>query len=346
MTKHGLHDDFQSAYKPGFSTETVLLKVKDYIQSSFDNCNGVLLAMIDMSAAFDTLSHDILLARLCSEVGISGSVLMWFKSYLANRCQSVLVGDTLSDSKELLVGVPQLSVLGPLLYLIYMLPVKKLFSNFDVNYHAYADDFQVYIDFNLNHPSDLDIQLLKLEKCIYGLKSWLTANKLKVNDEKTEFIIMYPKRFSKNICTENCVLSLGNSKIKPTEKVRNLGSVFDSHMSMEPNVSAVIQRGYNQLRGIGKIRRFLDHSTCAHVIHGLLTSRLDFNNSLLAGLPAASIKRLQTMQNHAARLLSGTGRCEHITPTLSKLHWLPVLERIKFKVLSIVHKCVYGNNCP
>ena len=121
-----------------------------------------------------------------------------------------------------------------------MLPVKKLFSNFDVNYHAYADNFQVYIDFNLTHQSD--IRLLKLEKCIYGLKSWLTANKLKVNDEKTEFIIMYPKRFSKNICIENCVLSLGNSKIKPTEKVRNLGSVFDSHMSMEPNISAVIQR--------------------------------------------------------------------------------------------------------
>ena len=100
MTKHSLHDDFQSAYKPGFSTETVLLKVKDYIQSYFDNCKGVLLAMIDMSAAFDTLSHDILLGRLCSEVGISGSVLMWFKSHLANRCQSVLVGDTLSDSKN------------------------------------------------------------------------------------------------------------------------------------------------------------------------------------------------------------------------------------------------------
>ena len=100
LTKHSLHDDFQSAYKPGFSTETVLLKVKDYIQSSFDNCKGVLLAMIHMSAAFDTLSHDILLGRLCSEVGISGSVLMWFKSHLANRCQSVLVGDTLSDSKN------------------------------------------------------------------------------------------------------------------------------------------------------------------------------------------------------------------------------------------------------
>ena len=118
-----------------------------------------------------------------------------------------------------------------------MLPVKKLLSNFDVNYHAYADNFQVYIDFNLTHPSD--IQLLKLEKCICGLKSWLTANKLKVNDEKTEFISKYPKHFSKNICIENCVLSLGISKIKPTEKVRNLGSVFDSHMSMEPNSSAV-----------------------------------------------------------------------------------------------------------
>ena len=112
---------------------------------------------------------------------------------------------------------------------------------------------------------------------------------------------MYLKRFSKNICIENCVLSLGNSKIKPTEKVRNLGTVFDSHMSMEPNISGVIQRGYNQLRGIGKIRRFLDHSTSARVIHGLLTSRLDFNNSLLARLPAASTKRLQTMQNHGAR---------------------------------------------
>ena len=128
MSKYGLHDCFQSAYRPGHSTETVLLTVKDYMQSAFDNREGILLVMLDMSAAFDTLNHAILLKHLETEVGLSAITLKWFTSYLSERTQSVTIKNEFSEIVKLTIGVPQGSVLEPLLFLIYMLPIKRILA--------------------------------------------------------------------------------------------------------------------------------------------------------------------------------------------------------------------------
>ena len=128
MSKYGLHDCFQSAYRPGHSTETVLLTVKDYMQSAFDNREGILLVMLDMSAAFDTLNHAILLKHLETEVGLSAITLKWFTSYLSERTQSVTIKNEFSEIVKLTIGVPQGSVLEPLLFLIYMLPIRRILA--------------------------------------------------------------------------------------------------------------------------------------------------------------------------------------------------------------------------
>ncbi len=117
-------------------------------------------------------------------------------------------------------------------------------------------------------------------------------------------------------------------------------------MSMSKQVNNVKRNIYFQLRRIRSIRCHLDQDTCAQIIHALVTSRLDFNNGLLAGLPAKTTAGLQVAQNSAARLLTGTNKREHITPHLARLHWLPVHQRVKFKTLCLIHKALNSDTSP
>ena len=212
-----------------------------------------------------------------------------------------------------------------------------------IEYHAYADDTQLFTKFKLYEPLNLQTIIEKMESCITDLKLWLACNKLKVNDSKTEFMVLYPKRLKHKFDAANCTLNVGNVKVSPVDSVKNLGIIIDKHMSMEQNINSTIRSAYFHLRRIGKIRSYLDHTSCALLVHSLVTSRLDYNNSLLPGLPSELLKKLQTVQNHAARLVARIKLREHITPVLRMLHWLPISQRIKYKMLVLTYKCV--NKC-
>ena len=161
-------------------------------------------------------------------------------------------------------------------------------------------------------------------------------------------MVLYPKRLCHKIDISSCLLSVGSAKIKPANIVRNLGSIFDKHMNMENNISSKIQSAYYQLHRISKIRNYLDQHSCKMLVNSLVTSRIDFNrsNSLLAGLPSTLIKRLQVVQNHAARLITRTRMRDHVTPILKALHWLPITQKVKYKILVLTHKCIYEKSAP
>ena len=133
---------------------------------------------------------------------------------------------------------------------------------------------------------------------------------------------------------------MGDSVVMSSSKARNIGVTFDQHLSMVNHISSICKSSYVQIRNLAKIKKFVDRSSLEHLVHAFITSRLDFCNSLLCGLPSAQIQRLQRIQNIAARLLTGCSKFEHITPILRELHWLPVEQRIKFKVLLLVWKSV------
>ena len=138
-----------------------------------------------------------------------------------------------------------------------------------------------------------------------------------------------------------CDAYIGGDIIKPSKCVRDLGSYLDSNLSMDSHINMVIRSVYGQLRTIGKIRKFLDTDACAMAINSLATSRLDYNNALLFGVPEKSLCRLQIMQNQAARILAKVDCHEHITPVLVSLHWLPIRARIDYKILVLVYKCIH-----
>ena len=188
LTVNGLHERFQSAYKAHHSTETALLTITDDILLSLDRGDNVFLLLLDLSAAFDTVNHSLLLSRPENSFGITGTVLQWFHSYLTGRSQFVEINDTKSSVRDLTVGVPQGSVLGPILYLLYTAPLADIIRSHGLVYHFYADDTQLYISFK---DCDVHVARLRVEKCVADICHWMDVNELKLNHDKTEIMLIY-----------------------------------------------------------------------------------------------------------------------------------------------------------
>ena len=340
LTKNGLKEKMQSAYKSDHSTETALLKVQSDILQAMDDSKVVVLVLLDLSAAFDTIDHKIMLERLQNSSRVTGSALDWFRSYLSERTQKVQIRDETSQPVTLIYGVPQGSVLGPQMYADYTTPLGNIARKYGLNIHVYADDTQLYLSFSSQNLDDINSTIRKIEECVEEIKQWMQKNKLQLNDEKTEVILFGTKlRLSQ---LGDFKIKIGDHSLKPATSARNLGVIFDSGMEMKHQVSAICKNAFFQIRNISKIRKFLTEDATKSLIQSLVMSRLDYGNSLLYGLPITQIERLQRVQNTAARLIKRLPRSCHITPVLRNLHWLPVPRRIEYKILLHVYKAVNG----
>ena len=175
MTENNLHEHLQSAYKPGHSTETALVKVQNDILTSIDQHGVVILVMLDLSAAFNTIDHDILFSRMENTLGITGQALAWFKSYLSGRTLRIKIDKSFSELQDILWSVPQGSVLGPLLFLIYLLPLGKLIRKHGLELHIYADDTQLYLAIKPITQQAVDIGVARLEGCLTDIVAQLVG---------------------------------------------------------------------------------------------------------------------------------------------------------------------------
>ena len=332
---------FQSAYRRFFSTETALLKIQNDLLLAIDKQKVTALVLLDLSAAFDTIDHRILLHRLENWFGVSGTALELLTSYLSGRAQSVTINGHCCPAEPLATGVPQGSVLGPLLFTIYTTPIAHVIHAQSISFHLYADDTQIYISFASNNSvNNLDI----LSSTLDIVHSWFASNKLTLNPTKTEFLIIGNRQ--QRIKLTSSTLRFSDTDLDPVPSARNLGVIFDSEMSLESHVSKVCQISYLHIRQIRKVRHLLDLNSSVLLANSLVSSRLDYCNSLYFGLPERSLDRLQRVQNSLARaVVPSVHRFDHITPTLNKLHWLPVRKRIIFKIATITFK-ILKNNQP
>jgi hypothetical protein len=336
LSSSAQYEAYQSAYQPHHSTETALLRVQNDILTSIDNKEVTLLVLLDLSAAFDTVDHTILLNRL-KNIGIMGVVYDWFSSYLTGRSQAVHLDSVSSDSVDLTCGVPQGSVLGPILFNIYTQPLGEIARKHGLSYHFYADDTQLYTSFSIK---DSDTSVLSVSDCIADIKIWMKSNLLMLNDSKTEVVLLGTKQQLSKL--SDLAISVGNVNIKPVTKVRNLGVIFDNNMSMENHVNNICKTSYFYIRLLGKLRKFLDKETGAMIMHAFVTSRLDYCNSLLYGISSSLTTKLQHILNTAARIVTRTKIGNHITPVLKSLHWLPVVQRCAFKTALLTFKVIHG----
>jgi hypothetical protein len=278
------------------------------------------------------------LKRLEQRFGITDQALKWLNSYLSNRKQIVFIDGTHSAAHILKCNVPQGSVLGPKPFKDYESPIGQIGRSFGLELHLYADDSQVYMAFRpgVNESVSLDV----LEKCIAQVRAWMAANYLKLNDDKTEFIVLGSHNSLSKITTSQ--ITIGNCCIKPSTRVKNIGAVFDSTMKMDVQVTNMCRAAWFQLHLVGKLRSYLSIEQTKNVVHSLVTSKLDQNNVLLAGISETLLNKLQRVQNASAKLVFRAKKHEHVTDYLKQLHWLPVYLRIYFKILLLTYKCLHN----
>ncbi len=182
---------------------------------------------------------------------------------------------------------------------------------------------QVYLSFDVD---DEEQALKQLEVC--QVRIWMARNSLKLNDSKTEFIIL--------VSIDH--ITIGNSKVVQSKCVRNIGTMMDSNLKFDKQVKQTCKSAWYSLYEIAKISKYLNEDQLISVFHAFVVTKLDMNDSLLGGSPDCLIRKLQSVQNAAAKLIYRRYCWDKSEPPLKELHWLPVSYRIKFKILLLVYK--------
>ena len=234
-----------------------------------------------------------------------------------------------------------LGMFGPFCFPRYTSPIGKICEKHGVMYHLYADDTQLYVVFDLDKADEAKA---KLEACIEELRQWLLNNKLKLNDEKTEYVLIGTPHFSRNAPDFISTIQVGTEIIKASPKARNIGAIVDSNLNMEGHISSITSACYLHLRSIGSIRKYLTKDATISLVHAFITNKLDNLNALLINTFDYNTAKLQKIQNQAARIVNRIKKRDwlHMTPVLCDLHWLPIKFRTEFKICLLVFKCLHG----
>lgn len=326
----GVLPDNQSAYRRLYSTETVLCSVVNDMRGLLDDGECGMIILLDLSAAFDTVVHDTLL-KVCESFGIEGSALLYLESYLKDRTYRVQIGDCFSDSKPLVRGVPQGSVLGPILFCLYTAELSDVLEKHGVSFKLFADDTQFYLSVNTIQETEAYLGTIMSD-----IKQWMDNRVLKLNENKTECLFVgrkmdFDRLHIRDLCINEVELAVSDS-------VKDLGVVLDSELTLKNQIIQTVNLAGYHLRNIAFVRKYVDNGTMEKLIHNHVISKIDYCNSLYYGLPNYLLRKLQMIMNRAARLIKGISRKERITPVLIELHWLPVKARIIYKQCVMVYQ--------
>jgi len=271
---------------------------------------------------------------LLSDFGVCGVPLQWISSYLHDRTFSVRVGQSTSSSVSLTSsGVPQGSVLGPILFTAYVSPIGRLIDSRGVSYHCYADDTQLYTA--LSTPSNCTC----LEECTSALQHWFWQHDLLLNPDKSEAIYFGTRQRLCNLPSSLCV---AGCTIATTEKLKTLGVTLDNTLSFNSHINNVVSTCNFHLRALRHIRRSIPRDVANTMACSVIGSRVDYCNSLLYNAPSTALQKLQRVQNNFARVVSETGRMQRRSEDLLyDLHWLPIRKRINFKIATLTYRAVH-----
>ena len=240
----------------------------------------------------------------------------------------------MSKGKNTDFGVPQGSVLGPLLFCLYIQEIYQIFTKYQLNFHIFADDIQIYSTITTG-LSEVD----NIIKCLEEIKCWTNANCLKLNDKKTKFVEIRT-RLSKVSLKDSNITNF-NGKCEPF--ARNLGILVDENISFKNQITDVCKKGFFKIRQLWKISSKLKSIELrTQLIHSYILPKIDYCNSVYYNLPQQQIKKLQRLLNAAIRFVFKIRRRTSVTPFLKKAHILPVNLRIRFKVCVLAFKCVNG----
>lgn len=328
-----LFDKLQSAYKKYHSTTTALLNIVDDIYKCIDKSELIILILLDYSKAFDCANHRLILAKL-KALGFHQDALAWVLSYLTNRTQKVKTASGESRWITLINGVPQGSVLGPLLFTVLVSDVGKIIRN--GNYHMYADDTQLYYNCKV---SDVINEIDKINVDLKAVEQFSDKNCLKLNTAKSIYIILgshYNLLKLKHISLPPIVIN--NKLIERKTHVRNLGVTFDEVLSWTKHINLIVGKAYGKLKQVYRFKKFLSHESKIRICESYVLSHFNYCDVVYQNMSDFLKQKIQKVQNSCFRFIFGLRKYDHISYCLKKTDTLNMEERRLLHGLTLMYK--------
>ena len=280
-----------------------------------------------------------MISILQKEIGIIGTALKWFGSFLKCRTQKTRCGHFSSDEIIIMFGVPQGSVLGPVLFNIYIRSIYNSVKLLGFSIFGYADDHQILKTFRPNNQHLVLAEDISL--CFHSIHNWMCQYFLQLNASKTKIIVFGPPDVLSNIKIMGTFLQ-HNTVIRFVSTVKNLGFLMDSSMNMQKQIMNVKRMCFQTIRNISKIRSLLTYKNLKTIVNSLVVSCIDYCNVMYYGINQDLLTQLQRIQNAASKIVMGKFKYDHVENDLRILHWLPIRKRIIFKIALLVYKSLKG----
>ena len=330
LEENNILSNCQHAYRKNLSTETALLKVVEEIYEAIENNEISIVVSLDLSKAFDTVDPITLLDKL-NEANIDS---YWFDSYLHGRMQSVKINNIVSQSKNVAFGVPQGSILGPILFALY---INNIANDLNCSIVFYADDAQFVIRGNINNIKGI---IEATERTLTKLKIKFSQLGLKINPNKTQCIFVGSPTMTRNI-DHNLYVNFDGYHINFSKNIKILGIILDENLLYDKHIESLCNKTKSTLIYLQRIKHKLDKATMKLIVESLVISKLNYCSLIYSKCSASLKKDVQKVQNFAAKVACGNGKKhDHATPFINNLEWLRMEENFRLAEGTFIYKVV------
>ena len=323
--------EIQSGNRQKHGTQTALLKIVNDISTAMDKSLPSILVLLDQSKAFDLVNFDLLLAKL-KYIGFENQAINWLSSYVRGRSQKVKIDDSsYSSIRETSSGVPQGSILGPILFSIFIFDFPSTLSHCQV--HLYADDFELYM--SISDPES-DIENISID--LHNTAKYSEDHGLRINPNKTVALCIGPERQINNI-TRDHTLHINGTNINWVQSAKNLGVILDSHLSFEKHVDHIFQITFLKLKSMYKFKFQLSQDVKLKLVKTLIYPHVEYCCAVYYNfLTQQNQLKLQRIQNACMRFVCCIPFREHVTPYLVALNELNFKNRIYYLFSIFLYK--------
>ncbi len=319
----------QSGFRKFHSTATALIKIYDKFLQGFDSGKFIGAVFVDLRKAFDTVNHAILLKKL-EAVGIKDKELQWFNSYLSNRTQRVDYRGTLSETQPVTIGVPQGSILGPLLFIIFVNDAPEVVQEI---MDLYADDT------TLQTASSTLLELEdKLNRDLSALNGWLKANRLVLNTDKTVCMVLSTRQRRATVPECKINLTINNESIKQVSEAKLLGMLVDENLSWDRHINTLCSKISRKLGLLKRLQKFLPKDTILMLYNSIVLPHFDYADVIWGTADFKYVNKIYKLQKIAARIITGARRYSRTEPLFRDLKWLPLADRIRSHTATMMYK--------
>lgn len=332
VTTNGLIGEYQSGFRQGHSTASALICVSDDMRLAMDRRQATLLVLVDMSKAFDCIYHPILLKKI-RNYGFSASCVSWLRSYLQDRQQCVRAAE-MSSWRVVNRGVPQGSVLGPLLFSLYANDITDRLSH--TNHHLYADDLQLYIHFDIK---ELERTIRLMNEDLNAISLWTRQHGLKINETKTKTIIIGNRRILSQFQLSNIPhVEINGHRLEYCNSVTNLGITFNENLDWTEHVTKTCNRVFAGVHSLKRFGSLIPFREKVMLVKTLIFPHFYYGDVVTHDMTVALSERLQRAQNYCVRYIFGLEWDQHISPYYEQLGLLRLHKTRAYHILMLLHK--------